>query len=280
MLRTCSAFLLLLTLTAGTSAQAAIFEYYVGKDKLPTFASGAYAGLPNPNFDRLTLLIAHGSHYHRIGDYSYTGTVPNQIIQPTSSNNRLPEISSGLPGLEMAPGAGLYAGKLVTYNSAEEYDDLTFRSTQALDGYAPASPEFVLFNSSSQRWNGTLDDTNVALQLVSKSAGLGIGTDSLLNVLNNPGDQLVLGDGNSLLSKLNFYVDGATPAGTNFTAQFKLVNLGTSSIQESGVFNFDLQAVPEPSSILLSVVGVIGGGIAVLRRKSLRTNAQRVGSPC
>jgi hypothetical protein len=33
--------------------------YIIGVDSLTTFTSGTYAGLPNPNYGRLTLLYAH-----------------------------------------------------------------------------------------------------------------------------------------------------------------------------------------------------------------------------
>jgi hypothetical protein len=231
------------------SADAEILEFYVGRDGMQTFTSGIYSGLANPNLGRLTLLYSHEDHFHGIGAYSYTGTPPAHTAQNTNTNNRLPESSTAQPPLSMTPGSGLYAGKLVTgHDPAEHYSNLDFRSIQDLSTYPNPSPEYTLFHSSTNRWNGPLTGAQIALELVSKSPELGIGTDTTLSALANPGDRLTLGPGDSLSELLTFWTDGNATPGTVYAAQFKLVDLTPSGIAESGTFSFDVRAVPEPAS--------------------------------
>src|SRR5690349_3565 len=87
---------------------------YIGYDGLSTVASGTYAGLSNPNLNRLTLLLDHGDHFHGIGAYSYTGPATSPTILPTNTNNRIPEISSKEEPLPLTHGGGLYADTLRT----------------------------------------------------------------------------------------------------------------------------------------------------------------------
>lgn len=127
--------------------------FYVGYDGLTTIVSGTYAGLSNPNADRLTLLLDHGNHFHGIGAYSYTGgsDAPNTL--PTNSNNRIPEISSREAPLSLTTGSGLYAGTLRrgTDVGSSEYGHLEIASIQSLAGHATGSEEDVLFQSSNNR---------------------------------------------------------------------------------------------------------------------------------
>lgn len=255
-----SAGLLLLLLTMPVvSADAEIVEYYVGRDGMQTFTSGVYSGLANPNLGRLTLLFSHEDHFHGIGAYSYTGTPPAHTAQNTNANNRLPESSTAQPPLSMTPGSGLYAGKLATaHDPAEHYSNLNFRSIQDLSTYPNPSPEYTLFHSSTNRWSGPLTGAQIALELVSKSPELGIGTDTALTALANPGDRLTLGPGDSLSELLTFWTDGNATPGTAYSAQFKLVDLAPSGIAESGTFNFDVRAVPEPASWTLIMLCAVG----------------------
>src|SRR5690349_17903789 len=50
---------LLALLTTLTPAHAALHSYYVGTDNAPLITSGTYSGQPNPNYNRLTFLLAH-----------------------------------------------------------------------------------------------------------------------------------------------------------------------------------------------------------------------------
>jgi hypothetical protein len=92
---------------------AAPVLFYTGLDSLTALTNGPYVGLPNPNAGRLTLLLNHGDHFHAIGAYSYSGSAAAPVVNSTSSNNRLPEPSSGEPPLPFSAGTGLYGGKLV-----------------------------------------------------------------------------------------------------------------------------------------------------------------------
>ena len=71
--------------------------YIIGVDSLTTLTSGTYAGLPNPNYGRLTFLYAHYTpgteHFHSIGAWSYSGSRDNPVVRNTSNNNRIPELA-------------------------------------------------------------------------------------------------------------------------------------------------------------------------------------------
>jgi hypothetical protein len=275
-----TAGLFLLTMPV-VSVDAEIIEFYVGRDGMQTFTSGIYSGLANPNLGRLTLLFAHEDHFHGIGAYSYTGTPPAHTVQITNANSRLPEASTAQPPLSMTPGSGLYAGKLVTaHDPAEHYSNLNFRSIQDLSTYANPSPEYTLYHSSANRWNGPLTGAQIALELVSKSPELGIGTDASLSALADPGDRLTLGPGDSLTELLTFWTDGNATPGTAYSAEFKLVDLSPSGIAESGTFSFDVRAVPEPASWLLMALCAAAVAVwqGVRRRHSEHGTGQLVAS--
>jgi hypothetical protein len=113
-------------------AHAALHSYYIGTDNLATFTTGTYTGLPNPNFNRLTLLYQHanltapytGSHYHRLGAYALTGSAASPTVIFT--NARVPEGSN--PALPLQTGSGVFAGKLISSSVVDpvlaEYSDL------------------------------------------------------------------------------------------------------------------------------------------------------------
>jgi hypothetical protein len=68
--------------------------YIIGVDSLTTFTSGAYAGLSNPNYGRLTLLYAHYTpgteHFHSIGAWSYSGSRDNPVVRNTKQQQPHP----------------------------------------------------------------------------------------------------------------------------------------------------------------------------------------------
>lgn len=266
---------LILSLAAAVSfganlSRAELLEFYVGIDGREILPSGTYRGLPNPNFGRLSFLYAHGykfvpglapvgensfanNHYHVIGGYSYSGPTNAPVVNPTSANNRIPEVSTRRPPLTLVPGTGLYAGKLVSAKTAEHYSDLRMRSTQDLnrpDKYGPGSPEWIMFHSSGGTRTNRLDGAVVALELVEKTPGLNIGTPDQLHVLINPGDRHVLGEGNTLEFQPVFWVEGDSPVGT-YSASFKLVDMNTEGgrtpFPESGIFHLDFRVAPPPS---------------------------------
>jgi hypothetical protein len=161
------------TLSWAGMAQASLVEYYVGVDNQQTIASGTYAGLPNPNFGRLTFLFAHpdettpaDNHYHGIGAWSYSGPAASPTVNATNANNSIPETFSGQEPLPLFQGQGAQAGKWVSQAvPGLEYSDLQWESTQSLSSASPGTPEHFLFTSSSGRWAEPLDNTNLALEL-------------------------------------------------------------------------------------------------------------------
>jgi len=139
---------------SAVSAQANGFlDYYVAIDNRPDL-TGYFANYPNPNLGRLTVAWAHAfplgyapgtsasNHFHRIGAVSYvpppvgtTGTLAAGGPTPATFffNSRAPE--GNRPGISVAPGSGVFAGRLVTVDApdgpasdAAYYDNLTFGS--------------------------------------------------------------------------------------------------------------------------------------------------------
>lgn len=234
-----------MTTAAMLPVSAEIREFYIGRDGRSTITSGDYNGLPNPNHGRLTLLYAHANaenpeknHYHGIGAYSYTGTVPNQAVLSTNANNKIPEGYTNQAPLSLRPGVGLYAGRLRTsHDPTEPYSDLSLHSVHELSKAATGTPEHYMFNSSGNRWSGSLVGSVVWLELVSLSNGLHVGTEQALDVLATPGQRVALGTGDAIDFKPVLWVDGNAPKGT-YTATFKLVDTGPTAFGESGTFSF------------------------------------------
>ena len=231
--------------------------FYIGYDALTTLNSGTYTGLPNPNANRLTLLLDHGNHFHGIGTYSYTGLPDAPEILSTSTNNRIPEISSGESPLLLTAGNDLYTGMLRSSVGSSEYSYLGIASIKSLAGHAPGSTEDILFHSSSDRWSGTLDGAQLGLRLVSNTPGLHIGTETILDLYENS-DVIALGAGNSFEFKPVYWVDANASAGI-YSATFELLNDSPdSSLQSSGLFSFDFSvtSVPEPKTYTMFATGL------------------------
>jgi hypothetical protein len=255
-------------IVAAPVSEAAFVSYYVGVDGMATIASGTYAGLSNPNHNRLTLLYAHvypdspsSNHYHSKGVYRYTG--PNLGEGQTSTEinpaNYLPE-GSAPPLLMTIQAGGLYDGKFVSAPEAgNPFSFSTIQDTGKLAGFAPNSGESILLNSSANRWDGSLTGADVHLELVSLSAGLNVGSSTVLNLFANPGDNRHLADSFSFTPV--FWTDANAAPGT-YTAQFKLTD-ESGLFGDSGTFEYRFDVVPEPSSALLGALGVL----ALLRRR-------------
>jgi hypothetical protein len=250
-----------------STASAELAEYYVGIDSRTTpFAAPAGDGggnyPDNPNYNRLTLLFNHGNHYHGIGTYRYTGPAATPTLEDTSGNNRLPEISSAQPPLELIPGTGVYAGKLVSAHlPGVEYSDLEMRNVQSIDGV-----DETLFHSSSNRWSGTFADAHIHLELISVSSPhLNVGSLSDPYALSI-GVDAHLGDGDEVFSFTPvLWVDGGAPAG-NYWAEFQLVDI-SDTYGSSGRFYIDVRnVVPEPASLLMILGGVSIVGLSLRSR--------------
>jgi hypothetical protein len=243
-----AATLVLVMLAPAAASGAGSVDYFVAVDNLETIATGTYAGLPNPNFARLTLFVAHrsaedptGNHFHAIGPYTYTGIEGGPAFEiPTSTNNRIPEISTGFLPLLLHPGTDGHRRHFVSLPTESEYTNLRIASIQSLADFPPDSPDGLLFRSSAGRWVSRLDGSQVALQRVSLTSGLHVsdedGRPILLERLQ------VLGDGNTLALFPTYLTNRLTPVGT-YSATLKLVDLRPSEQRfgDSGRFTFDFR---------------------------------------
>jgi MYXO-CTERM domain-containing protein len=262
-------------------SQAALAEYYVGRDARQTIPTGPYTGLPNPNFNRLTLLYAHPSeenpvsiHYHAKSTYTYSG--PNlgaaTAVQPYTGSaegtrsNFLPEGTTA--PLELRPGDGAFAGKLRSgLTPGVEFSDFRLASVDSLAGFAPGTPEHFLFNSGGAtpagRWVGSLTGANLSLVLVGATPGLAVANEAGKTILDAPGESVAIGSGDASLDFLPVLFTSAGAAPGTYSATFKLTDAGTANAGgpwlESGEFTLRTQVVPEPAGLaLIGLAGLLG----------------------
>jgi hypothetical protein len=227
--------------------------YIIGVDSLTTFTSGAYAGLSNPNYGRLTLLYAHYTpgtgHFHPIGAWSYSGSRDNPIVRNTNSNNRIPELAqrdrpNGQRYLNLRPGSGAFAGKWISGQDGGEYSNLAMRPFDYLFGFQSDERVNRLINSSRGRWR-TILPTNaiVGLQLMEISDGLNLAHSDGTPINLAPGQVLTLGTGADWVLNPVFWVADGAREGV-YSVGFRLLDLNTSQgytpLRDSGVFYFDL----------------------------------------
>jgi hypothetical protein len=234
--------------------QAGETTYFVAVDSSELITSGTYQGLPNPNHGHLTFLFAHpdeanpsSSHFHGIGTFSYTGPVESPTVISTNSNNRIPEISSEEPPLQLEPGTGCYSLRLISKPNDSEYSHLKVASIQALSDYRSDSLNGFLFESSAGRWNASLDGAVIALQLVDITPGLHIANEYGAIILSQIGETYVLGDGNTFSFTPTFWTGRWASTGT-YSATFRLLdlNLAGAPFPASGLFNLDFRVADHP----------------------------------
>lgn len=255
------------------SARAEISGYYVAPDSRATL-TGVYAGLPNPNYNRLTFYYPHAfpstpanNHYHGIGAYSLIGPATNAIIVPTNSGFRIPEVYTGQAPLTLVLATnGYHAGRLVSMTTAEHYSTIRLRPAHALttnitlgggvpvtNYYGYGSGEWFMFNSGGLRTQSMAGST-IALELVSLTPGLHLGDDATADLVTNPGDRVTLGDGSYFDFKPVLWTAADAPVGT-YEVKFKLVDT-TGTWQESGIVSVHFRVVAEPTLTIRQYVHV------------------------
>ncbi|MEQ8847811.1 all3515 family Zur-repressed PEP-CTERM protein [Botrimarina sp.] len=275
---------------AAAAPEPGITLYHVGYDNSPLINFGAYTGLENPNYQRLTFLLSHtfpenatSNHFHRIGAYSYTGS-PSDPQPGFSANNRVPEPYQMDDGLSLLPGSGVFAGKLISglgpaaYPGDEieqEYGDTTIAPIDNLFQYDNAAdpdgdfdfhPGHYLLNASGGAYKQSIANATVGLKLVGLTPGLTIHDGSGSVVMDAVNDSVVLGPGADWAFEPVFAVGAATPAGATYEATFVLQDLSpTPAFGDSAEFTFAFVAVPEPSSAA-AVLAALAAGLARRRR--------------
>lgn len=253
--------LLLLAATASTRADMAPF--LIGVDGRTTIPSGTYAGLPDPNGGRLTFLYNHGDHYHAKAAYTYTGPNLGAGTEVTvSPSNYVPE-GSAAP-FALTPGSGVFSG---LYVSSETGSNTEIGSVESLRGFAPDADETTLLNSSGGRWNGSIVDAELVIELVGATAGLSILDASGLPIFSG-GTTLALGLAGASMSFSPIF---AASAPGDYAAQFRVYDARTNGFGSSGVFEYRFNAtaaVPEPGSLATaSIAGLAATGFALRRRR-------------
>ena len=172
-------------------------------------------------------------------------------INSTNINNRIPETYTGLLPITLQLGTGIYADKLVSTSTGEEYSNLTIEAVSSLKSNEDIGAQY-LFNSSNGRWNNSLANAMPALELVSITDGLNIADEQGLNILTQVGETYTIGSDDDISFTPTFWTETSASAGT-YSASFRLLNLGNaneSSFRDSGTFSVDFTPVPEPSAFL------------------------------
>jgi hypothetical protein len=257
-------------------------HYYIGLDGREFLTSGTYAGLVNPNYNRLTFLFPHlepdpsTNHFHGIGSYSYTGVVENPTIIPTSTNNRLPEYWTGLPPISLVRGTGVFANYLISQPTVEEYTNWQIKPVRSLLDYGSEPATQFLYNSSGGRWQGSLNEAQIALELVSITPGLGIANAQGVDLFAGVGDRYEIGQGDNFSFTPIFYTAKSAPVG-HYWAELRLVDLndtnGRTPWGASGTFivDFQVQSVPEASTLLgLGFFSTLALGNIATRRQEVK----------
>ena len=243
-------------------------HFMVAIDGRETLSYGDYEGLANPNLNRLTMLYPHfahdgedvsSGHFHSIGAYSYTGSLDSPTVIDTSTNNQIPEYWTGLPPINLVPGTGVFANSLVneiTASSEENYNNLKITPIQILEDYLDDPAINAVYNSSNGAWTSSLGDAEIALELISISNGLNVANQDGTDLFEGIGDNYFIGQGDDFSFTPVFYTDADANSG-NYSAEFRLVDLQSNALPESGRFQINFQvptqaqvSTPEPSAII------------------------------
>jgi hypothetical protein len=120
----------------------------------------------------------------------------------------------------------------------------------------------TLYASSSGRWQGSLANAVIALELVNITPGLNVANAAGETLLSQVGDRYTIGTGDAISFLPVLWTD-ASAYGT-YTATFQLRNLSAGSdplaFGDSGNFSIQVEAVPEPSIMLgMGTFGLIAG---------------------
>lgn len=250
----------------------------IGIDHLQVLDSGDYAGLPNPNYNRLSYIFPHihtadvsTSHFHAIGTYSYTGDPTNSTVIPTSTNNRIPETRfPDIPPVSLLPGTGVFANKLVSTKTDDNmYSNLKMAPIDHLIPYLDDPLVNIWYNSSNQRWTGSIGDAKLALELVSITPGLGVANSEGVDLFDSVGDTYFIGEGDTFSFTPTYYTDKSAKSG-KYSAELRLVDINTAegytALLPSGTFAIDFQAVPESSTV--TGLGLFGLLALLVKRKA------------
>ncbi|WP_413162899.1 all3515 family Zur-repressed PEP-CTERM protein [Capilliphycus salinus ALCB114379] len=233
----------------------------VGVDGLETLDRDPFIGLPNPNYNRLSLLFPHQhdpievSHFHAIGVYSYTSPEDLTVI-PTSSNNHVPEARYNLPPLPLFPGSEAFTGQYISMKTDEHmYSDLKTKPVAHLTDDLDDAYVNAIYNTGNGRWQGLLgENTTIALELVDLTPGLGIANSEGEDLFDAVGDNyiIIIGTGDYFSFTPTFYV-AEDAAKMVYSATFRLLDVTTDSSSTpflpSGTFTLNFQPVPEPSTL-------------------------------
>ncbi len=269
---------------AGAQSTSDLSNYYIGIDNNSLVSFGDFTNEPNPNQNRVTLLYNHynlvnveGSHYHPIGNYSYTGDTTNPIEVPTNTNNRLPETYTGTSlALARAPMGSPYEGMLISGMGAGSgdavYGNLEIRQNTTIpdtDGYGPigqggtttlGNAAYYMYTRDTQDFTLPLDGLQLELELVDITPGLAVGDSDGNTLMDEVGDAAPLFVNSGSFTP-TFYTAADAPLGV-YSASFRL-NDNSGTYESGGTFHFDFTVVPEPTSMALVLLGV---GAMFLRR--------------